>query len=97
MTNNFFQLFVGTSEVPVNPSEDHPPSKAPIISIPSDSFSSTNGNLIKSYILYLKVAYTNHYISVNDELDSLGETSIHTTSFTFEIVCSGILCSIIIA
>lgn len=69
------QLFVGTSEVPVNPSEDHPPSKAPIISIPSDSFSSTNGNLIKSYILYLKIAVSDseHYISVNNDLDTLGK------------------------
>ncbi|KAK6630889.1 hypothetical protein RUM44_003059 [Polyplax serrata] len=71
------KLYVGTSEVPVNPSEDHPPSKAPTISIPSDSFNSSNGNLIKSYVLYLKVARSerNHYISANDELDTLEPSS----------------------
>ena len=33
------QVSLGTSEVPVNPSEESPPSKAPALSIPSKSFS----------------------------------------------------------
>merc|ERR1719244_2481013 len=32
-------LSLGTSEVPANPSEENPPSKAPALSIPSKSFS----------------------------------------------------------
>ena len=67
-------MFVGTSEVPVNPSDDHPPSTAPVVSIPSDSFDQSNGNLIKSYVLFLKVAFTdsNHHIATNEDSDSLG-------------------------
>merc|ERR1711874_607751 len=37
--NPIVQVSLGTSEVPANPSEDHPPSKAPALSIPSKSFS----------------------------------------------------------
>lgn len=68
-------MFVGTSEVPVNPSEDHPPSTAPVVSIPSDSFDQSNGNLIKSYVLYLKVTFSdsNHHIATNEDSDSLGK------------------------
>merc|ERR1712098_936198 len=49
---------LGTSEVPINPSEQSPPSKAPALSIPSKSFSlsgvSSTGR-IKSYSLMIKV------------------------------------------
>ena len=49
---------LGTSEVPVNPSEQNPPSKAPALSIPSKSFSlsgvSSVGR-IKTYSLIIKV------------------------------------------
>jgi polycomb protein SUZ12 len=49
-------MTVGTSEVPINPSEDHPPPKAPTISIPTESFNLSNGHLVKSYVLLLRVS-----------------------------------------
>lgn len=60
--------------MPVNPSDDHPPSKVPVISIPSDSFNTSNGNLIKSYVLFLKVIQSDpaHHITANEELESIG-------------------------
>ncbi|XP_012268132.1 polycomb protein suz12-B isoform X2 [Athalia rosae] len=49
------QVSVGTSEVPINPSEDQPPPKAPTISIPNESFSLSNGHIVKTYMLLLRV------------------------------------------
>ncbi len=51
------QTSLGTSEVPVNPSEDQPPSKAPAISVPSESFSQNGGggHHAKSYSLVVRV------------------------------------------
>ena len=49
------QLPLGYCDVPVNPSEEHPPNKATALSIPSESFSLSNGNQSKSYSLLVKV------------------------------------------
>merc|ERR1719282_1480065 len=52
------QVSLGTSQVPVNPSEQNPPSKAPALSIPSKSFSLSGvagGGRIKSYSLLIRV------------------------------------------
>ena len=49
---------IGNCEVPVNPSEDHPPNKATALSIPSESFSLNNGIQNKSYSLQVKVRQT---------------------------------------
>ncbi|XP_058792791.1 polycomb protein suz12-B isoform X2 [Phymastichus coffea] len=49
------QVSVGTSEVPINPSENQPPPKAPTISIPNESFSTNNGHVAKTYMLLLRV------------------------------------------
>ncbi len=49
---------LGTSEVPVNPSEEHPPSKAPALSIPSESFSLSEGHQTKSYTLVVRVHHS---------------------------------------
>uniref|UniRef100_A0A1B6DHJ5 Uncharacterized protein n=1 Tax=Clastoptera arizonana TaxID=38151 RepID=A0A1B6DHJ5_9HEMI len=46
---------LGTNFVPYNPSEDFPPTKAPAISIPTEKFSLSNGHLVKSYHLLLRV------------------------------------------
>lgn len=50
-----FQVSFGTSEVPINPSEDHPPPTAPTISISNESFSLDNGHVAKTYMLLLRV------------------------------------------
>ena len=52
------QQSLGTSEVPVNPSEQNPPNKAPALSIPSKSFSLSGIQSIgrvKTYSLQIKV------------------------------------------
>ena len=49
------QLPLGHCDVPVNPSEEHPPNKATALSIPQESFSLSNGNQSKSYSLLVKV------------------------------------------
>lgn len=54
-TSPVVEVSLGTSEIPVNPSEDHPPSKAPALSIPSESFSLFNGHQTKSYSLVVRV------------------------------------------
>lgn len=51
----FYQVPIGTSEVPINPSETQPPTKAPTISIPNESFSLNNGHVAKTYTLLLRV------------------------------------------
>lgn len=51
-------ISLGTSEVPVNPSEDNPPSKAPALSIPSKSFSLSGFSgvgRVKTYSLVVRV------------------------------------------
>ncbi|XP_046751712.1 polycomb protein suz12-B isoform X1 [Diprion similis] len=55
MQNVSASVSVGTSEVPINPSEDQPPPKAPTISIPNESFSLSNGHIVKTYMLLLRV------------------------------------------
>ncbi|PNF35214.1 Polycomb protein suz12-B [Cryptotermes secundus] len=56
VSSPIMQMSVGISEVPINPSEDHPPPKAPTISIPTESFNLSNGHLVKSYVLLLRVS-----------------------------------------
>jgi polycomb protein SUZ12 len=66
-----FQMTVGTSEVPINPSEDHPPPKAPTISIPTESFNLSNGHLVKSYVLLLRVSCaSNGLLMSNGDVDT---------------------------
>lgn len=50
------QTSVGRSEVPRNPDPLNPPSEVTAISVPSDSFNLTNGHLVKSYVLLLRVS-----------------------------------------
>ena len=79
-----FQVTLSTSDVPVNPSEDHPPSKAPALSVPSDSFSlanANNGHRSKTYSLLIKVYSSgssnglanNDYNSDSQTDENLGE------------------------
>jgi len=64
-------MTVGTSEVPINPSEDHPPPKAPTISIPTESFNLSNGHLVKSYVLLLRVScISNGLLLSNGDVDT---------------------------
>ena len=49
------QVSMGTSEVPINPSENQPPAKAPTVSIANESFSLNNGHVAKTYMLLLRV------------------------------------------
>ncbi|GLH02209.1 Polycomb protein suz12-B [Gryllus bimaculatus] len=71
VSSPFMQVSVGTSEVPINPSEDHPPPKAPTISIPTESFSLSNGHLVKSYVLLLRVTCTSSgSLSANADVDT---------------------------
>ncbi len=53
-TSSITQSNLGSSIVPVNPSEDQPPAKAPALSMPSESFSLGNGG-VKTYSLLFKV------------------------------------------
>ncbi|KAK0089995.1 hypothetical protein PV325_004128 [Microctonus aethiopoides] len=55
VSSPIMQVSVGTSEVPINPSENQPPPKAPTISIPNESFSLNNGHIAKTYMLLLRV------------------------------------------
>ncbi|XP_070158793.1 polycomb protein suz12-B [Polyergus mexicanus] len=55
VSSPIMQVSVGTSEVPINPSESQPPPKAPTISIPNESFSLNNGHIAKTYMLLLRV------------------------------------------
>ena len=43
---------LGTSEVPINPSEQRPPSKAPALSIPSKSFSLSGAWIVRMEVNY---------------------------------------------
>ncbi|XP_049778791.1 polycomb protein suz12-B [Schistocerca cancellata] len=66
VSSPFMQVSVGTSEVAINPSEDQPPPKAPTVSIPTESFSLSNGHLVKSYMLLLRVSCNSVGAQVND-------------------------------
>ncbi|XP_001605309.1 polycomb protein suz12-B isoform X2 [Nasonia vitripennis] len=55
VSSPIMQVSVGTSEVPINPSENQPPSKAPTVSIPNESFGLNNGHVAKTYMLLLRV------------------------------------------
>lgn len=48
------QVSFGMAEVPINPSDETPPPLASTVSIPTESFSLSNGPLVKSYILLLR-------------------------------------------
>jgi polycomb protein SUZ12 len=54
VTSPSLQVVLGTSDVPVNPSEEHPPTQAPTVSIPTESFTRSNSHMIKSFNLMLK-------------------------------------------
>jgi len=50
------QTPLGACDVPVNPSEDHPPSLAPAVAVPADVFNlQADGNLAKTYTLVVRV------------------------------------------
>ncbi|XP_060534798.1 polycomb protein SUZ12 [Cylas formicarius] len=49
------QISLGVADVPINPVEGQMPLTAPTISIPTESFSSNGGPLVKSYILLFRV------------------------------------------
>jgi polycomb protein SUZ12 len=54
VTSPSLQVILGSSDVPVNPSEDHPPTQAPTVSIPTESFTRSNSHMVKSFNLMLK-------------------------------------------
>ncbi|XP_015917341.1 polycomb protein suz12 isoform X2 [Parasteatoda tepidariorum] len=49
------QMSVGKCEVHRNPDMNNPPAKVTAISVPNDNFNISNGNLVKSYVLLLRV------------------------------------------
>ena len=49
---------IGTTEVAINPSDDHPPSKASALSIPLDVYNLTNGQHMKTCTLFAKIHFT---------------------------------------
>lgn len=63
------QVSFGTAEVLINPSEQNQPSLAPTISIPTESFTTGEGPLSKSFILLLRVQFLQdkHVISESDD------------------------------
>lgn len=58
---------LGTADVPINPDENNLPLTAPTISIPTESFNSSVGPLVKSYILVFTVKLTPDTEPENDE------------------------------
>ena len=52
------QVPLGTCEVPVNPSEEHPPNKAPALSVPSEAFSLSAHHTYRAFSIYVKVSPT---------------------------------------
>ncbi|KAJ9575928.1 hypothetical protein L9F63_007240, partial [Diploptera punctata] len=71
VSSPIMQMTVGVSEVPINPSEDHPPPKAPTISISTESFNLSNGHLVKSYVLLLRVScMSNGLLMSNGDVDT---------------------------
>ncbi|XP_063976652.1 polycomb protein suz12-B [Diachasmimorpha longicaudata] len=72
VSSPIMQVSVGTSEVPINPSENQPPPKAPTISIPNESFTLSNGHVAKTYMLLLRVycMSNNGCLMNNCDLDS---------------------------
>ncbi|CAG9771037.1 unnamed protein product [Ceutorhynchus assimilis] len=60
------QITLGTADVPINPL-GHLPLTAPTISIPTDTFNSANGPLVKSFILLFKVKVN---VDIDNNTDS---------------------------
>ncbi|XP_065340160.1 polycomb protein SUZ12 [Cloeon dipterum] len=54
VTSPGLQVVLGESQVPLNPSEEHPPPQAPTVSIPTESFTRASSNMVKSFNLMLK-------------------------------------------
>ena len=50
---------VGMVEVPCNPSEDHPPNKAPTISVPAESLTTSNGQPVSQKSIPFTFFYFN--------------------------------------
>jgi hypothetical protein len=62
-------LPIGKCDVPVNPSEEHPPHKATAMSIPSESFSLKSGT--QSYSLLVKVYHNTQVNKYSCKLENL--------------------------
>lgn len=60
------QMSLGTTEVPVNPSDQQLPQTASTISISTDSFNPSNGPLVKSYIILFTVRLLSDRIKSDD-------------------------------
>lgn len=58
---------LGTADVPINPNESNLPLTAPTISISTESFNSSMGSLVKSFILLFTVKVTPDKEFENDE------------------------------
>lgn len=71
----FVQTNLGSTEIPVNPSDDHPPSKAPALSISSESFNLVNGHHIKACSLLVKV----HHTSLSQLTNGNGKHDLNST------------------
>ena len=69
----FVQTTLGSTEIPVNPSDEHPPSKAPALSISSESFNLVNGHHIKACSLLVKVHHTSLSQLTNGNADNSKE------------------------
>ena len=67
-TTNVVHVPLGTCEVPVNPSEEHPPNKAPALSVPSDSFSLAAHHNYKAFSIYVKVTPPSQPVSYRTKI-----------------------------
>jgi hypothetical protein len=84
-------MSVGVSEVPINPSEDHPPPKAPTISIPTESFNLSNGHLVKSYVLLLRVScISNGLLMSNGDGDTGKHSDMKLYNVSFHLLMKNI-------
>ncbi|XP_012527671.1 polycomb protein suz12-B isoform X3 [Monomorium pharaonis] len=87
VSSPIMQVSVGTSEVPINPSESQPPPKAPTISIPNESFSLNNGHIAKTYMLLLRVycMSNNGCLITNCDLEEPAQKRRKSTTGTLKI------------
>ena len=76
----FVQTNLGSTEIPVNPSDDHPPSKAPALSISSESFNLVNGHHIKACSLLVKV----HHTSLSQLTNGNGKHDLNNSTVAIE-------------
>ena len=83
LDSTYVQIPIGTTEVPINPSDEHPPSKASALSIPLYASDLTNGHHMKSCTLLARIHFTplsqlnGTYTKQQHDLNSEGECSMN--------------------